>query len=174
MKKDSETEFYYEAGMKAARDKVGHCLREAMSERYARAKPVLNKPVPNQFPKPLACLTPRNDAGIQAQTCIQSSPGVAVIFGNTMVDAVPSIVSEADHHESSSQDDDDFSNVSAESLITPSICISNMFSTRTASAIAASDVVDALYELPSQGEWEQLILPRAGFANKGISDLVAV
>jgi hypothetical protein len=80
--------------------------------------------------------------------------------------------SESDQHDTSSQDgDDDMSNVSADSFAISSNCVSST-SISNSKSEAATDIVDALYELPTQGEWEQLILPKAYFVRSGNVDLI--
>lgn len=167
LKKDSESDRYYEAGMKAARDKVGHCLREAMAERTSRIKPSYNRIVPNLVPKPLLCRQPTNDKFYPLSTSSQH-----IGISSHMFDCLPSIVSESDQHDTSSQDgDDDMSNVSADSFAISSNCVSST-SISNSKSEAATDIVDALYELPTQGEWEQLILPKAYFVRSGNVDLI--
>ena len=142
-------------------DKVGHCLREAMAERYSRVKPILNKPVQNLVPKPqLASLSPRND--VVSSTITESHTAVTrnlLVIGDK-IELLPSIVSE----------DDDSSKSSTESRFTAPQSKSVTFSVET----EGEDLVDALYELPTQGECEQLILPRTGFTPQELSDFVAV
>lgn len=89
-----------------------------------------------------------------------------------MFDCLPSIVSESDQHDTSSQEgDDDMSNVSVDSFAISSNCVSST-SISLSRSEAPTDIVDALYELPTQGEWEQLILPKAHFIRSGIADLI--
>jgi hypothetical protein len=133
-----------------------------MAERYTRAKPILNKPITNLVPKPqLASLTPRNDA-CTVITISDQHHGVTrnlqVLSGS--IELLPSIVSE----------DDDCSKSSTESRFTEPPNKAVAFSAET----EGEDLVDALYELPTQGEWEQLILPRTSFTVQELSDYVAV
>jgi hypothetical protein len=185
-------------------DKVGHCLREAMAERYARSKPAIDKTIPNLVPKPLTCSSSTNDAFASFYPQTTTSLNEARHF--CMIDSRPSIVSDADVRDISSQDDDDdSSSFSADSLTSTSIFASDEYFSesnattevvdalhelpsegdkaytslpRISNAYSAptdlAEVVDALYELPSQGEWEELILPRANFAFSGISSFIIV
>jgi hypothetical protein len=182
-------------------DKVGHCLREAMVERYSTSKPLFNKTTTSLEPKPLACSSLRNGTSVSFYQPMTTSLHVAHDFD--MTDSGPSIVSDADVRDTSSQEgDDDSTSCSVDSTVTPAMFVSNQYSSQSIATMfdalhelpfhddeavtslpcfskslsatkeGISEVVDALYELPSQGEWEELILPRASLMMSGLASLV--
>jgi hypothetical protein len=79
---------------------------------------------------------------------------------------LPSIVSDSDLNDVSSREDE---TCSSENITTVT---SN--SSVSSSSTPSPDVVDALYELPTEGEWEELILPSGIFAIPEANDWVAV
>lgn len=139
-----------------------------MAERYSRVKPVINKSIPTLVPKPLVSLSPKTNFATPDVKSMPDNYIRVIALPATTIESLPTIVSDAEFYESSKNCDEESCSSSTASL-SMTICKPDV------TLSSATDLVDALYELPTQGEWEQLILPRGG--NQPLletQDLVAV
>mmetsp|Transcript_11861 Transcript_11861/g.18198 ORF Transcript_11861/g.18198 Transcript_11861/m.18198 type:complete len:212 (-) Transcript_11861:264-899(-) len=135
LKKDSVNGAYYEAGMKAARDKVGYCLREASMERISKLK--LKRDLENQLDRKVLDSISQNEsqqpeitrAIISGFDPLPDPPETTRISENQLRKTLLIDIQNAPSHSSYSED----------------------FTSR----------IDALFELPAiEGPSEHLILPR--------------
>ena len=159
-------------GITIHRDKVGHCLREAMAERYARTKPLFNKIVANLEPKPLTCSSLRTDTFVSF--CPPMTISLHEEHHSVMIEPHPSIVSDADIRETSSQEgDDDSSSLSTDSLNTCSMFVSNEYYSQS---VGTTEDVDALHELPSHRDEAATSLQCSSnshpFTGEGLAEVV--